>query len=65
MISSVHVNHFITLLKLDPEVIGLVEEIGDPMPKRFVSERKLRSILKCQVKDKSENKQNQENSLIA
>ncbi len=45
-ISRVRVNHFITLLKLAPEVIQIIEEIGDPMPKRFISERKLRSIVK-------------------
>ncbi len=45
-LSRVRVNHFITLLKLAPEVIQIIEEIGDPMPKRFISERKLRSIVK-------------------
>ncbi len=33
-LSRVRVNHFITLLKLAPEVITAVEEVGDPMPKR-------------------------------
>ena len=45
-LSRVRVNHFITLLKLAPEVIQIIEEMGDPMPKRFISERKLRSIVK-------------------
>ncbi len=45
-VSRVHVNHFITLLKLAPEIIRLVEEMSDPMPQRYISERKLRSIAK-------------------
>ena len=45
-VSRVTVNHFITLLKLTPEVIQLIEEIGDPMPKRYITERRLRSIVK-------------------
>ena len=45
-ISRVRVNHYITLLKLDPEVIQTIKEMGDPMPKRYISERKLRSIVK-------------------
>jgi hypothetical protein len=42
----VTVNHFVTLLKLAPEVIEAVEQMGDPMPKRYVTERKLRSLVK-------------------
>jgi len=42
----VGVNHFISLLKLAAEVIEAVEEIGDPMPKRYITARRLRSILK-------------------
>jgi len=45
-ISRVRVNHFITLLKLAPEVIQASEDMGDPMPRKYVSERKLRSIAK-------------------
>ncbi len=45
-ISRVLVNHFITLLKLATEVIQKIEQIGDPMPKRYITERKLRSIVK-------------------
>ena len=44
-ISRVRVNHFTTLLKLDPEVIQKIEQIGDPMPKRYITERKLRSVV--------------------
>ena len=40
------VNHFISLLKLMPEVIQAIENIGDPMPKRYITERRLRSIVK-------------------
>jgi len=42
----VTVNHFVTLLKLTPEVIEAVEALGDPMPKRYITERRLRSIIK-------------------
>ena len=45
-VSRVTVNHFITLLKLTPEVIEVVEQMGDPMPKRYVTERRLRSLVK-------------------
>ena len=44
--SRVRVNHFISLLKLAPEVIEAVEKLGDPMPKRYITERRLRSIVK-------------------
>jgi hypothetical protein len=33
-------------LKLTPEVIQAIEGIGDPMPKRYITERRLRSIVK-------------------
>ncbi len=45
-ISRVRVNHFISLLRLVPEVIQTIENMGDPMPKRLITERKLRSIVK-------------------
>ncbi|NYT00240.1 MAG: hypothetical protein GKB99_00735 [Methanocellales archaeon] len=45
-ISRVRVNQFISLLKLAPEVIQKIEEIGDPMPKRYITERKLRALVK-------------------
>lgn len=45
-VSRVAGNYFITLLKLTPEVIEAVERIGDPMPKRYITERRLRSIVK-------------------
>jgi len=44
--SRVTVNHFVTLLKLPPDVIEAVEALGDPMPKRYITERRLRSIVK-------------------
>lgn len=49
-VSRVTVNHYITLLKLVPQVIQTVEELGDPMPKRYISERKLRSLIKVPFK---------------
>jgi hypothetical protein len=45
-VSRVTVNHFISLLKLTPEVIQTVEQMGDPMPKRYITERRLRSLVK-------------------
>ena len=45
-VSRVTVNHFISLLKLTPDVIQAVEQIGDPMPKRYVTERRLRLLVK-------------------
>jgi len=57
-ISRVRVNHFITLLNLAPEVIEAIEEIGDPMPKRYITERRLRSILKLQYEDQKTTLQN-------
>jgi hypothetical protein len=45
-VSRVTVNHFVTLLKLPPEVIEAVEQMGDPMPKRYITERRLRSLVK-------------------
>jgi len=45
-VSRVTVNHFISLLKLPPEVIQTVEGMGDPMPKRYITERRLRSLVK-------------------
>jgi hypothetical protein len=45
-VSRVTVNHFISLLKLTPEVIQAIEGISDPMPKRYITERRLRSIVK-------------------
>jgi hypothetical protein len=40
------VNRFIALLKLVPEVIQTMEELGDPMSEPYISERRLRSIVK-------------------
>ncbi|MBN2325335.1 MAG: hypothetical protein JXQ30_16515 [Spirochaetes bacterium] len=45
-VSRVTVNHYITLLKLAPQVIRMLEELGNPMPKRYISARKLRSLIK-------------------
>jgi hypothetical protein len=45
-VPRVTVNQFISLLKLTPEVIQAIENIGDPMPKRYITKRRLRSIVK-------------------
>jgi len=47
---GLRVNHFITLLKFAPEVIKTVKKMGNPMPKRYVIERRLRSIVKLPSK---------------
>lgn len=45
-ISRVRVNQFMSLLKLDNEVIKNIETIGDPMSTQIISERKLRPLIK-------------------
>ena len=50
-VSRVTVNHFISLLKLTPEVIETVEQMGDPMPKRYISERRLRQFARKSVNE--------------
>ena len=43
-VSRVRVCQYIRLLSLDASVIKALEQLGDPMPKRYVTERRLRSI---------------------
>jgi hypothetical protein len=45
-VSRVRVCQYVRLLSLDDSVIKTLEQLGDPMPKRYVTERRLRSILK-------------------
>lgn len=53
-VSRVTVNHFISLLKLDTKVIQVIEEMGDPMPKRYITERKLRFYLRKTSEEQKE-----------
>jgi len=53
-ISRVHVNHFTRLLKLDPEVIKALEALGDPLPRRIVTERMLRPYLSRSANEQRE-----------
>ena len=45
-ISRVRVNQIIRLLKLDKQVIEIIEQLGDPMKSRIITERCLRNYLK-------------------
>ena len=45
-VSRVRISQVLSLLKLDVKIIEAVEKLGDPMPKRYISERKLRSLIK-------------------
>ena len=44
-VSRARVNQMLRLLKLPPEVQEPVARMGDPLPSRKVSERKLRTLL--------------------
>jgi len=44
-ISRARVTQILNLLKLDRNIIDHLEQIGDPMDKKTVSERKLRKII--------------------
>ncbi len=45
-VSRVRVCQYVRLLSLDNSIIRALEQLGDPMPERYVTERRLRSILK-------------------
>jgi hypothetical protein len=45
-VSRVRICQVLSLLKLDIEIIGAIEKLGDSMPKCYISEHKLRSLLK-------------------
>ena len=45
------VNQIIRLLKLDDEVIKILENIGELMKSQVVTERKLRPLLKLQAEE--------------
>jgi biotin operon repressor len=45
-ISRVRVNQIVSVLKLDEQVIEMVEQLGNPMKSRIITERQLRHHLK-------------------
>ena len=45
-VSRVRLSQVLSLLKLDVKIIEAVEKLADPMPNRYISERKLRSLVK-------------------
>lgn len=45
-ISRAHVCQMFSLLKLDKQIVIAIEKLGDHMSKRYISERKLRSLVK-------------------
>lgn len=49
-VSRVRVCQYVRLLSLDGTVIKALEQLGDPMPKRYITERKLRAIIKTPIK---------------
>jgi hypothetical protein len=44
-ISRARVTQILNLLKLDKSIIDNLEQIGDPIDKKVISERKLRKII--------------------
>ena len=45
-VSRVRISQVLSLLKLNVKIIEAIENLSDPMPKRYISERKLRSLVK-------------------
>ena len=45
-ISRVRIWQYTSLLDLNPSLVKAVEALGDPMPKRLITERQLRHMLK-------------------
>ena len=45
-VSRVRISQVLSLLKLDVKIIEAVEKLADFMPKRYISERKLRAFVK-------------------
>jgi len=45
-VSRVRISQILSLLRLDIEQIEFIAKLSDPMPKRYISERKLRSLVK-------------------
>jgi hypothetical protein len=49
-VSRVRVCQYVRLLSLDASIVKALEQLGDPMPKRYITERRLRSIAKLPSK---------------
>jgi ParB-like chromosome segregation protein Spo0J len=50
-VSRVTVNHFVRLLKLDASIIRALEQLGDPLTERVITERRLRPYLRKDPKE--------------
>jgi hypothetical protein len=50
-ISRARVTQILNLLRLSPRVIGIVRELGDPLPSRTITERQLRRLINRSVRD--------------
>ncbi|VEN74754.1 conserved hypothetical protein [Candidatus Desulfarcum epimagneticum] len=57
-ISRVRVNQFMSLLKLDDEIITAVKNLGDPLSSQIVTERMLRPYINCSVIEQQRNLEN-------
>ena len=51
-VSRVRVNQFMSLLKLDDEIIMAVRNLGDPLSSQIVTERMLRPYINFSVSEK-------------
>ncbi|MEI8349828.1 MAG: hypothetical protein WCI77_06720 [Candidatus Omnitrophota bacterium] len=52
-ISRVRIWQYTSLLDLNPSLVEAVEALGDPMPKRLITERQLRQMLKSPKEQES------------
>jgi len=50
-VSRVRVCQYIRLLSLDDSIVKALEQLGDPMPKRYITERRLRPYLRKTPKE--------------
>ncbi|MFZ5802928.1 MAG: hypothetical protein ACOY3K_07480 [Candidatus Omnitrophota bacterium] len=48
-VSRVHVNHYLRLLDLDADVLKTIEALGQSLPKRIITERKLRTLVNTPI----------------
>jgi hypothetical protein len=48
-VSRFRICQVLSLLKLDDELIKTIEELREPIPKHYISERKLRSLVKLSI----------------
>lgn len=50
-ISRVRVCQYVRLLSLDASIVKTLEQLGDPLPKRIITERLLRPYLRKTTKE--------------